>query len=48
MEKNLLKGVDKSDFLLYKSPDGEIKVEVFLWNETIWLTQKRMGGTFLE
>ncbi|MDP8209766.1 MAG: virulence RhuM family protein [Candidatus Electryonea clarkiae] len=46
MEKNLLKGVDKSDFLLYKSPDGEIKVEVFLWNETIWLTQKRMGELF--
>jgi len=46
MEKNLLKGVDKSDFLLYKSPDGEIKVEVFMWEETIWLTQKRLGELF--
>jgi len=26
------------DFLLYNSPDGDIKVSVLLQNETIWLS----------
>jgi hypothetical protein len=29
-----------TEFLLYTSPNGEIKVEAFLHNETIWLSQK--------
>lgn len=36
----------KSDFLLYTSPDGEVRVEVFFQDETIWLTQKRMAELF--
>ncbi|TAH31652.1 cell filamentation protein Fic [Candidatus Saccharibacteria bacterium] len=36
----------KSDFLLYTSPDGEVRVEVFFQDETVWLTQKRMGELF--
>ncbi len=36
----------KSDFLLYVAPDGEVKVEVFFQDETIWLTQKRMAELF--
>jgi hypothetical protein len=35
-----------TEFLLYTSPSGEIKVETFLYNENIWLTQKRMAGLF--
>ena len=35
-----------TDFLLYTSPNGEIKVEAFLYNENIWLTQKRMAELF--
>lgn len=35
-----------SEFLLYTAPDGAIKVEVLLGNETIWLTQKRMAELF--
>ncbi len=35
-----------TEFLLYTAPDGEIKVEVLLSNETIWLTQKRMAALF--
>jgi hypothetical protein len=34
------------DFLLYTSPNGEIKVEVFLHNENIWLTQYKMAVLF--
>ncbi len=35
-----------SEFLLYKSSDGEIKVDVLLENETIWLPQKKMANLF--
>lgn len=35
-----------SEFLLYTAPDGAIKVEVLLGDETIWLTQARMAELF--
>ncbi|WP_133139389.1 virulence RhuM family protein [Legionella genomosp. 1] len=35
-----------TDFLLYTSPNGEVKVEVLLNNETLWLTQKRIAELF--
>lgn len=35
-----------TEFLLYTSPNGEIKVEVLLNNETLWLTQKRIAELF--
>lgn len=36
----------KSDFLLYTSPNGDVKVDVFFEDETVWLTQKRMAELF--
>ncbi|MEZ5478341.1 MAG: RhuM family protein [Thiolinea sp.] len=35
-----------TEFLLYTAPGGQIKVEVLLNNETLWLTQKRMAELF--
>jgi hypothetical protein len=35
-----------SDFILYTSQDGEIRVDVFVNNETVWLTQKAMQELF--
>ncbi|MDI6737235.1 MAG: virulence RhuM family protein [Nanoarchaeota archaeon] len=35
-----------SEFLLYTSPEGDIRVDVFFHNESIWLTQKRMAELF--
>ena len=35
-----------TEFLLYRAPNGDIKVEVLLSNETLWLTQKRMAELF--
>ncbi len=32
--------------LLYTTPNGDIKVEIFFHNENIWLTQKRMAELF--
>ena len=35
-----------TEFLLYTTPSGDVKVEVILNNETIWLTQQRMAQLF--
>ena len=35
-----------TEFLLYTTPDGKVKVEIFFHNENIWLTQKRMAELF--
>lgn len=35
-----------SDFLLYTTPNGEIKVEVILNSETIRMPQKKMAELF--
>jgi hypothetical protein len=37
---------NQSDFILYTSNDGEVKVDVALEDETIWLTQKSIGELF--
>lgn len=34
------------EFLLYKNESGEVRVEVLLQEETLWLTQKAMGQLF--
>ena len=44
--KKLTPGDEVSDFLLYTAPDGQVKVEVLLGQETIWLTQPRMAELF--
>lgn len=36
----------QSNFLLYTTPSGEIKINVFLKDETVWLTQKAMSELF--
>ena len=35
-----------SEFVLYTTPQGEIKLQVLVNNETIWLTQKAMAELF--
>jgi hypothetical protein len=35
-----------SKFILYTAPSGVIRVDVFLQDETVWLTQKAMGELF--
>jgi hypothetical protein len=35
-----------TEFLLYTTPNGQVKVEVLLRNETLWLTQDRMADLF--
>ena len=37
---------DFQKFLIYQTPNNEIRVDVFLQNETLWLTQKAMAALF--
>jgi hypothetical protein len=36
----------QQDFLLYKTPDGDVRISVLLKDETIWLSQKTMAHLF--
>lgn len=35
-----------SNFLLYRSSDGKVSVDVVFFNDTVWLTQKSMAELF--
>jgi len=36
----------KSEILLYQNPDGNIKIDVRLEDETVWLSQTQMASLF--
>ena len=38
------KEIDK--FLIYNTPNNEVRVNVYLENDTVWLTQKAMAELF--
>ena len=38
--------IPSSKFLLYTSPKGDVRLDVFLKDETLWLTQKMMAELF--
>lgn len=38
--------VEESKIIFYTSPEGQIKIEVFFRDETVWLTQKKMAKLF--
>ena len=46
MSKQLSLQDQTTEFLLYTAPNGAIKVEVLLSNESIWLTQERIAELF--
>ena len=35
-----------NDFILYKVPNGAIKIEAYIQDETIWLTQQKIADVF--
>mgnify|MGYP000515948936 CR=1 FL=1 len=45
-ERRLTTKDELTEFLLYTAPDGQVKVECILHDETIWLTQKRIAELF--
>lgn len=46
MKKEITIKEELTEFLLYTNPNGDVKVEAFLHNENIWLSQKRMAELF--
>jgi hypothetical protein len=46
MKKKESKENSFTEVLLYTTPDGSVKVEIYLQNETIWLTQQKIAGLF--
>lgn len=42
----MIKELEESEFLIYKSDNNQIKVDVCLYNESIWLTQKKLSEVF--
>lgn len=44
--KNIPEEQGFQEVLLYTTPGGKIKVEMFLHNETIWLTQQKIADLF--
>jgi len=37
-----------NEILLYTTPNGKVKVEIYLQNETIWLTQQKIADLKIE
>ena len=35
-----------TDFFLYTTPEGQVKVEIFVHKESVWLSQKRLAELF--
>jgi hypothetical protein len=46
MTKKITIKDELTEFLLYVSPNGDIKVDAFLHNENIWLTQNKIADLF--
>ncbi len=46
MKKNMENKTELKEFVFYVSPEGTIKVDVLVQDETVWLTQKRMADLF--
>lgn len=41
-----MKEEHQSEFIIYTGPSGDIRVEVYYQDETVWLTQRRMAELF--
>src|SRR3989344_3890825 len=46
MTKELAPKDEATEFLLYTTPNGKVKVEIFLHNENVWLTQEKIALLF--
>jgi hypothetical protein len=45
-KKNKIAKEGFNEILLYTTPNGKVKVEIYLQNETIWLTQQKIADLF--
>lgn len=45
-KKNIPPKSGFNEILLYTTPNGKVKVEIYVQNETIWLTQQKIADLF--
>lgn len=45
-KNQIIKQNNFTEFLLYTTPNGKVKVEIFLRDETVWLTQAKISKLF--
>lgn len=45
-KKNQKESEGFNEILLYTTPNGNVKVEIYLQNETVWLTQQKIAELF--
>ena len=45
-DKQIVPNNSFTEFLLYTTPNGKVKIEIFLRNENVWLTQKKISELF--
>lgn len=45
-KKNITPLEGFNEVLLYTTPNGKVKIEIYLQNETIWLTQQKIADLF--
>lgn len=45
-DKNIKPSDELSDFILYTAPSGEVRIEIYVQNETVWLTQQKIADLF--
>ena len=46
MSNEIMPRDEVTDFLIYTTPEGDVKIEAFLHKENIWLTQDKMSELF--
>lgn len=44
--KDKTPGNELNNFILYTAPSGEVRIEIYIQNETIWLTQQKIAELF--
>ena len=45
-KKEIIPNNSFTEFLLYTTPNGKVKLEIFLRDENIWLTQEKIALLF--
>ena len=38
--------IPNNNFILYTAPNGNVKIETYIQDEAIWLTQQKMAEVF--
>jgi hypothetical protein len=46
MEKKKTPSEGFNEILLYTTPNGQVKVEIYLQNQTIWISQQKIADLF--